>query len=161
MSDDKRDTVGKISSDLLQKLPESNDPIELQRKMQEDYIDHLISCINDNKQWFDDNFYVLVITKQERLMPNVFRNYFFARQSCPTPDYDQSVYRYKKKEEALEYLWTVPTKDACLHLQDNITRVDKSERELLNFVVEFFDGTLMELSKKLNHEKEDSPLLES
>jgi hypothetical protein len=155
----KRDTVGKISSDLLQKQPESRDPIELQRKMQEDYIDHLKQCIETHKKIFPADFYIVVITKNEKLMPNVFRNYFSARISCPTPEYDQSVFKYHAKDEYVEYIWTVPSKDACIHLKENAQYVVKEEQQLLKFVLHFLDGTLDNVAKHMNGESIDSILL--
>lgn len=155
----KRDTVGKISSDLLQKQPESTDPIELQRAMQEDYIDHLKQCIETHKKIFQDDFYVVVITKNEKLMPNVFRNYFSARLSCPTSEYDQSVFKYFAKTEHVEYLWTVPSKDTCIHLKENAHLVVKEEQQLLTFVMQFLDGTLDNVAKHMNGESLNSILL--
>ena len=152
----KKETVGKIASELLQKKPESQDPIELEREMQKDYLDNLIQCIDEHKKDFAGDFYVVVITKNEKLMPNVFRSYFFPRNTCPTPDYDQTLYKYKAAFEQLEYIWTIPSKDTCLHLKDNALQVHESERELLKFVLDFADGSLYKLCRKLNNE----PLIE-
>ena len=154
-----RDTVGKISSELAQKEPESRDVVELQRKMQEDYIDHLKQCVETHKKIFPEDFYVVVITKNEKLMPNVFRNYFSARLSCPTAEYDQSVFKYHAKDEYVEYLWTVPSKDACIHLKENAQYVVKEEQPLLKFVLHFLDGTLDRVAKHMNGESIDSILL--
>ena len=117
----KRETVGKISSELIEKAPESRDPIELQRAMTKEFIDELNKC-------------VIVITKRERLMPNVLRNYFFPRQSCPTPEYDQSVFRFNRSTGDLIYLWTVPSKDACYYLKDHMLEVVPEEQDLLKYV---------------------------
>lgn len=155
----KKETLGSISLNLMQKTPESRNPIEIERAMQEEYLSELIKCVEDHKKTFFGNFYAVVITKNEKLMPNVFRNYFSARQSCPTPDYDQSVFMYNRADDAIEYIWTVPGKDACHHLKDNALLVDPSERQLLRFVLEFADGTLYKLCKKLNNEEEKSPLI--
>jgi hypothetical protein len=155
----KRDTVGKISSDLLIKTPDSNDPIELELEMQKDYIKELLTTLSDSKNKFIGNFYIVVITKKERLMENVLRNYFFARQSCPTPDFDQSVYYFDRKKESLEYLWTVPSRDTIDILKENACEVDKSEWGLLKFVLQFCDGTLFKISKDRNGEAPNSPLL--
>jgi hypothetical protein len=154
MKKDKRETVGKVSSDLLQKEQTSQSPIELQRAMQEEYVDYLINCVQDHRKIFEGDFFVIVITKNEKLMPNVFRNYFFARTSCPTPEYDQTVFKYASAEEQIQYLWTIPSKDACIHLRDNALQVVPEERELLKFVLQFGDGTLYKLSKQLNGEIE-------
>ena len=155
----KKETVGKVAYDLLQKTPESRDPIEIQKAMQEDYINELIKCMDIHKPFLKDNFFIVVITKNEKLMPNVFRNYFSARQSCPTPDYDQSVFMYNRADDCIEYIWTIPSKDACHHLKENALLVAPEERQLLKFILEFADGTLWKLCKKLNNEEEKSPLI--
>ncbi len=155
----KKVTVGSVALDLMQKTPESRDPIEIQKAMQEEYLKELIQCLNIHKPLLIGNFFLVVITKNEKLMPNVFRNYFSARQSCPTPDYDQSVFMYNRADDAIEYVWTVPSKDACHHLKDNALLVHPEERQLLKFVLEFADGTLYKLCKKLNNEEEKSPLI--
>lgn len=160
-SSKKKDTVGKISSELLNKTPESQDPIELERAMQEDYMKELLDTIDKGIKEYSHDFYITVITKNEKLMPNVFRNYFFHRKSCPTPEYDQSVYRYNRPLERVEYLWTVPSKEACIHLKKNALQVVSEEKGLLNFVLQFYDGTLLRLSKKFNNEKDNSPILEN
>ena len=147
---EQRETVGKIASDLLLKTPETSDVIELERSMQEDYIKNLIDTCNNGIKKYSKDFFVVVITKNEKLMPNVFRNYYFDRSTCPTPDYDQSVYKYDYSRQELEYIWTIPSKDACHHLKDNALQVQ--EKRLLDFVLAFADGSLYKLAKKFNGE---------
>lgn len=155
----RRETVGKISSELIGKSPDSVDPIEIERAMHGDYSKNLFDCWGAGRSNFHDNFFIVVITKMEPLMPNVLRNYFFSRASCPTPDYDQTVYHYKKNEDVLDFLWVIPSKDACLHLVKNAAVVDKAEWGLLNYVLKFADGTLYKMVKNLNGEVKDSCLL--
>src|SRR5579863_8749739 len=149
----KRPTVGKISSDLIAKTPDSRDPIELQRKMQEDWCNQIDLCIQSHLSIFNSDFYVVIITKREPLMPNVMRNYFCARSTCPTPDYDQTVYKFHRKEGMVEYIWTIPDKQSCLYLQDNMLMVAPEEKELLQFVLDFADGSLFKRACELNGDK--------
>lgn len=153
-------TVGEISLELSQKSPESRDPIELQREMQKEYVDNLVECVRNFKETTTADFYIMVITKNERLMTNVFRNYFSGRLSCPTPDYDQALYRYKSKEQCIEFVWVIPSKDTCIHLLENSNIVAEEERELLQYVIDFKDGSLYALAKKLNGESKGSPFIE-
>ena len=155
----RKKTLGEQAVPLLDKQPESRDPIELQREMQKDYLDELKKCISEFKKAHIGDFFVVVITKREPLLPNVLRNQFFARISCPTPDYDQSVYHYKNDIECAEYLWTIPCRDACIYLRDNCNVVAPEERQLLSFVMDFSSGALFKLCKKLNREAHNSPLL--
>lgn len=154
-----RDTVGKISLELSQKKQDSTDPVEIERAMQEDYLKNLIECIEKNKNKHIGSFYVVVITKNEKLMPNVFRNYFADRSTCPTPDYDQSVFKYNAASESIEYLWTLPSLDTINYLKYHVKEVVPEERELLTFVIAFIDGSLDRYAKKMNGEELDSPLL--
>jgi hypothetical protein len=151
-----RDTVGKISSDLLNKTPYSNDPIEIERAMHEDYVKNVTACVETAKKNFFGVFFVIVLTKKERLMTNVLRHYFFARRSCPTPDYDQAVYHYKSELDDIEFLWVIPSKEACLTFIEQSSSIAPTEWGLLKYVLEFADGTLFKIAKRLNNEKDDS-----
>lgn len=156
----KRDTVGKISSDLIIKQNEDTHCAEEQMREQlSDYDRNLFERVELAKRECFNDFYIIVITKKERLMPNVIRNYFTHRLSCPTPEYDQIVYKYNRKDEVIDFLWVIPSKDTCQTMRDNALNVPQVERELLNFVLDFYDGTLLKISKKLNGEEADSPLL--
>jgi len=156
-----RETVGKVASDLLIKAPETKSPIEQMREQLSDYEKNIWECAERCKKDFPGDFYIVVITKNERLMPNVFRNFFYGRLSCPTPDYDQTVYKFKRKDNAPIFMWVIPSRDASFHLKDNALYVAPEERELLKYVLAFEDGTLFKLAKELNGEKLDTPELEN
>ena len=151
-----RETVGKIALDLQAKQPDSADPIEMERAMHEDYGKNMLECLHTGQLDFVGDFYIVVITKCEPLMTNVLRNYFFNRKSCPTPDYDQTVYRYNKTTDDLDFLWVIPSKDTCLQFIQNAPSIPHHEWGLLQFVLKFADGTLYKQAKQLNGEKEES-----
>lgn len=157
----KRETVGKISSDLKQKEAPTQSPIELEQEMHRDYEKNVYECIERSKKDFDGDFYVVVLTKREKLMDNVLRHYFLGRQSCPTPDYDQTVYHFHRDGDDLEYLWVIPDKESCQMLYANKAIVDPSEYELLDCVLRFMDGTLLREAKKRNKERADSNIIEA
>jgi len=149
-------TVGQEALEIFKTGPQESSPVALQQEMTREYYQNLVDCALNSRKSFKGKFFIIVITKNERLLPNVFRNYFFARRSCPTPDYDQSVFRYNNLSEEIEYLWTIPSQDACYHLLNNINQVHRDEHELLSYVVDFKKGKLFTLAKKLNGEK-DTP----
>jgi len=153
-------TVGAVSLEFAQKTPDSRDPIELEREMHRDYEENIHKAIEDGKNTIEGDFFITVITKKERLMKNVLRHYFLARKSCPSPDYDQTVYHYHRYDDRLEFLWVLPSKDTCVLFKDNMLQIDPKERELLNFILMDSCGELLALSKKLNGEVKDSTLLE-
>lgn len=154
-------TVGKASLELSQKTVETRDPIELEREMHKNYENNVLECVNRGiLDCAAPVFYVVVETKKERLMDNVIRNYFFYRLSCPSPSWDQTVYRYTRSDEKIQYLWTIPSKDTCELLYENAIQVASEERQLLQHVLDFKDGTLLRLAKQYNGEQVNSDRLE-
>jgi hypothetical protein len=163
MNEKKRyETVGQASLDLWDRVPEAADATEQMREMLTDYDKYLFEALNagkENSSYIGCDFYVVVITKREPKMPNVFRNYFFTRLSCPTPDYDQTVYKYHRKESNIEFLWVIPTKAACEDLLSRIVDIAPEERELFKFVIDFKDGALFRKACELNFETKPSPVI--
>jgi hypothetical protein len=157
----KKKTMGAVSLELARSAADNTHSAHDQMlECLSDWDKSLFECAEDFKKRTPTDFYIVVITKKERLMPNVLRNYFTARFSCPTPDYDQTVYRFERKNDVIDFLWTIPSKDTCLQLKEHALAIHPEERQLLQFVLDFADGSLFELAKKLNGEEEHSPFLE-
>lgn len=154
MTSDKKTTVGEASYRLWNQSPEAADAIEQMREQLTDYDKNMLEAIERGKKDFPSDFYIVVITKRERLMPNVFRNYFFPRQSCPTPDYDQTLFSYNRGSDSPELVWVIPSKPTCLYMIEHALEVQ--EKELLHFVIDFKNGTLMKRALLLNNEIEGS-----
>lgn len=154
-------TVGRAALEALQKEAPTRDPIELEQEMHRDYEKNIYECLERGKKLFSGDFYIVVEVKKERALQNVIRNYFFPRLSCPTPNTDQTVYKYHAVDDVIEFLWVVPAKDICQLLYDNALQVADDERVLLNFVLDYYDGTLLEMAKQLNGEKKDSILIDN
>lgn len=147
-----RETVGKHAFDIMSKPRESHNPIDYQREMHKEYMDEVYKCIDYHKKFFEDDFFVVVLTKRERLMEPVLRNFFLGRRSCPTPTYDQTVFKYHKDLDGLELIWTLPDKETALMFKEHALEVIPEERELRDFVLSFFDGTLDAKTIMLNNE---------
>lgn len=152
-------TVGAIASELQQKPLEMVSPVDIQRATEKEYLQNLGTCIQNNLPLYNGDFYVVVITKNEKLLHNVLRCYFLARPTCPTPDYDQTVFFFRRASQDIEYLWTIPDKESCLVYIANAAIIPKEEQQLLDNILKFRDGSLFTLCKKLNNEEHDSPLL--
>lgn len=152
LKDIKRPTIGSLALSLMSKVPETLNPIEQMQENLTDYDKNLFECLEIHKKIYPEDFYIVVITKQERIAHNIMRNYFFARLSCPTPDYDQILYKYTLKNNHIDFLWVIPSRDACFHLLQHRAEVSPSEYGLLEFVLKFNDGTLFEVAKTLNNE---------
>ena len=150
----KKETVGKIASDLLQKDPVSTDPIEQMEEVLTEYEQNIIKTAQTDAAQYNTIFYVVVLFKTEPLMPNVVRNYYFSRSSCPTPDYDQAVYKVNAKDRTIDFLWIIPDKRTCQYLTENVLLVPPSQATLCKFVLSFNDGSLLQRCKQLNGETE-------
>lgn len=153
----KKKTVGEASLELQSKDGDSVTPREQAKESLKDYVSNLYESVKKGKQIFGENIdlFVNVITKKERILKNVLRNYFTCRKTCPTPDYDQAVYRYDHKTDDIIFLWVIPARDVCNELSLNASNIPKEQHELLRYVLEFKDGTLYRKSKELNGEKID------
>lgn len=154
-----RETVGALSSRLLLSEPDTRDPREIEASRQKAYIDCMLDFIEKERMKYQHDFYIEVQIRKEKLMPNVFRNQFFSKKACPTPTWDQNLYKYHYLADELEYLWTVPDKQTCQIMHANALDVPESERTLLNFVLDFHDGTLFKRMKKLNGEEVETPII--
>ncbi len=149
----KRETVGKISTDLLWGAQELDHSAEEQmRECLELWETNLLECIERGKKEFPHDFYIVVDTKKEPKMQNVLRNVFIPRSTCPTPTYDNSVYLYHRSDENLEFLWVLPSKATCSMMKDRALEIPEDQRELLQFVLDDADGTLLRRCKLLNKE---------
>jgi hypothetical protein len=110
---------------------------------------------------YHHDFYITLEAKIEGTLANVgvpnIRIYPLIKRACPTPFYDQSVWKYHYTEDRLEFLWTVPDRDTCAYYRAHALEVVLPERELLNFVLSYYDGSLLRLAKKLNGETPETP----
>jgi len=119
----------------------------------------LLDAVDRGYKKYNGDFYIHVETKVEKLLTNVVRNYFIDRSTCPTPNYDQAVYRYNRSKGQIEYIWSIPDRETAHHLLLHSNEVVQEEQELLNFVVQFANGSLFKLCKLLNNEKDLTPEL--
>lgn len=131
---------------------------EVGPQLTHDVMDQLeIAVERGKKQFPDQDFFVQVVLKREKFAPinNTIRPYYVPRQSCPTPDYDQQVYMFDSKSREVLFVWVVPDRESCYYFLHNKDKVVKEERELLQFVLDYADGTLMKMAKVLNGESLD------
>lgn len=157
----KKETMGAVALELAKSARDNTHSAHDQ--MEESLTEwdkNIFECVDKFKALFPHDFYIVVITKKERLLDNVLRNYFTGRISCPTPDYDQTVYRFDRRDDVLEFLWVIPSKDACLYLKSNVLSIPPEERQLLGYVLDFSDGILFNMAKQLNGESEESVFLQ-
>lgn len=132
-------TVGQMSAELKQDSKQG--VIDTQREMNKKFIPEIEKCIKNHKDWTEP-FYIIVINKRERLMVNVIRQYFIARKTLPTEDYDQTVFKYDPTSCNLEFLWTVPDVFTVNELLLHKNNLPEDHRRLVEFCWLFKNGRL-------------------
>lgn len=145
-------TVGQAVSDLMKQDHGAINAIDYEREMHKEYEENVYEAAQRGLKQFDGDFFIVVLRKRERALSPVYRNYFFPRQSCPTPTYDQTVYKYHRKDSMIEFIWVIPDLETATVFAGHALEIAPDERGLLNFVLDFNDGTLDRLARTLNNE---------
>ena len=157
-----RETVGKINLDLLPKaVDDTHCAVDQTEEQLKKFEDNFLSCLADGKQKFGQDFYIVVVTKREKLLTRVMRHTFIARKSCPTPHFDEAVYKYTYKDERIQFLWVLPDIETSNYLINNYLMLDPVERQLADFVLKYTDNELLHTAMKLNNEFPDNEILKS
>lgn len=151
---DRKFTVGQAVTDLMKKDHAAISPIDYEREMHKEYEKEVHTAIQRGIHDLDGDFFIVVLRKRERAMAPVYRNYFFPRKSCPTPTYDQIVYKYHRADAMIEFIWVIPDLETATVFAGHALEIAPEERGLLGFVLDFKDGTLDALARKLNNEEE-------
>ena len=120
----------------------------------ESWEDHFKQCMERGEKRFDGPFFIVVLTKKERLLDNVVRRYFIDRLTCPLPEYDQTVFRVIPGSDAIEYIWSVPDWQCCEDLKAHRHELSKELWALYEMVCKFEDGSLLKEAEILNEDAE-------
>lgn len=145
----------------LQKMGDQKiNPIDLQQtihkgnKSKDSWENQISLCVDRGIKFYpqDKDFFVVVLFKKERILTNVVRQQFFYRLSCPTPAWDQVVYKYYRKESRLEFIWVVPDKESCMNLPNFVDILPYEQKELIQYARDFNNGVLDKRCALLNGE---------
>ena len=148
----KRKTAGQISMELFEKEPEVTDVRDARSEMLKDYVNKVEDTIAKALKRRTGDFFVEVETKKERTMQNVIRNFIMDRETCPTPHFDQIVYKYHRRNDEVEFLWSIPNKRLCMYIHQHPLELPPEMADLRTTVLDFYDDTLLRKCKKLNEE---------
>jgi hypothetical protein len=137
-----------------------DDVVEYRRTMEPGIISQLretIDKVRHQDTYKNKDFYVVLLITIDRIMGHP-KFVFLARQSCPTPVYKQSVWKYKHTSGEIEFLWSIPDKLRYADILNNqIEYITNPETAVLaRFVILMENGELLRWVKKENGEKEDA-----
>lgn len=156
--------VVEAAKELQYKEPELISLSELQSEMlnEDIFTQRMLTYIDQGKLAYSRDFYIEINLKNEKLFQAAGvtaapRAIPILKTQCPTPFYDQSVWKYHYKAEKLEFLWTVPDKETCNYYRRFALQVVPEERELLRYVLSYYDGSLLQRAKDLNGETKSTP----
>lgn len=140
-----RKTVGAAAVELQSKNRDAQGVIDTQREMMKGYQDELIKCAKAGEKLFgkENHFYLCVQTRRERLLFNVMRNQFYARQTRPAPAYDLALYHYDPQDELIRFIWCIPDNQTVDYLILHEDEIPMEERQLVDFCKGFKAGTLV------------------
>lgn len=158
----KRPTLGQISANLHEKSLEEGKHHTVSERIDmaaSGYWQIVMKKLEEGKKKYNSDFFIEMCERKSKLW-NVNPEWLpMARRSCPTPMFEQSVFHYRKADDALDYLWTIPNIDACCWLLHNALLIPEDQKWLLSFVIDYKDGKLFKQMKQLNKEFEPSSSL--
>lgn len=156
-------TVGKAALDA-QKNDIQTDYIELEREIHQGknskrtYEEEVWEAVDRGRKDASivGDFFVVVLFKKERHLQNVVRQMFFYRKTCPTPEYDQTVYKYCRQADALDFVWCIPNNATVINMILKKHLLPPEQQWLVSLSEAFQSGELEELAQKMNKEDEGS-----
>jgi len=149
---EKKETLGSVALQSEQKLLQEAEHTVAERT--EQATDERVRILNEafelGKQKFDGDFYIEMCMKREKLFWNVETRWLpHVRRSCPTPMFEQTVYRYNRAEDILEYIWALPDINTACFLLENALVLPPEQKELIDFVIDFKEGRLHQIMLEL------------
>lgn len=110
--------------------------------------------------FYNIDFYIVAVWSFSRDFKygEVPEDFFFVRRSCPTPGYNQNVFKYHHQTGSIEFLWSIPKKHKYYELWANRARYinDPVLKSRTAFVVSMETGKLMEWVLKENKNLKDA-----
>ena len=133
-------TVGQEAYDRLLKPDTGQGIVDTQREADKAYFEEMEKVIK--QLGWTEPYYIVVHVKKEQLMQNVIRRYFIGRKSLPTPQWDQTVWRFYPKTGNCEFVWCLPDENTGAYLASHPTGVQPEDEQLRQFVLDFLDDKL-------------------
>jgi hypothetical protein len=122
------------------------------------FVHHLGQTASKEDYFLNHDFYIVLVPTNERTPEGLPKDLPLVRRSCPTPGYNQNVWKYHHKTGNVEFLWSIPRKLIYWQLYVNRFKylTDPVMKSRTAFVVSMESGKLLEWVKKENGELQDA-----
>jgi hypothetical protein len=136
-------TVGTEAVKLASAGDDRIEAREIQGEADKEYFSEVEECTKraPAKDWTQPYCIVVQVTKPGYLI-NVIRRRFFARQTLPEPQPDQTVWRYDPKTSDLEFLWALPDLPTINEISAARHMLSSEEQMLGEMVVDYLERKL-------------------
>lgn len=117
-----------------------------------------VAQLTATKDFFLNRDFYLVLVKTNDMTSKEPLDNVFVRRSCPTPGYNQNVFKYHHLTGTLEFLWTIPRQHIYWHMYKNRSYyiLDPKYKRQTAFIVSMESGKLLDWVKKENGELPDA-----
>jgi hypothetical protein len=122
------DKEGKTAGELSKKAEKDTNKyksMEVGEALANTVLDEVWKCVDAHKKIIDEpEFCVVMVLGSDALLKNVMRRKFYGYPFLPKPRPNQTVFLYRKKEDDIERLWTLPNSAtmaelSSLHIVDH------------------------------------------
>ncbi len=130
--------------------PEKQEVGETSYEMNKEFEENLMECVlgyQKTRLEHTSSFYAVVLHKKERIMKNVIRRYFFCRETEPTPEYDQTVFKVYPKIQKIDFKWVIPDIETYFDMNLNGHRYPPDQQHLVSFCHAMRDDKLADYQK--------------
>lgn len=132
--------------DIAKAVFSDHGPTSINQKIQKVY--------EEGKKEYADNFYIVCLIRGERFSKGTtVRNQVFHQKDCPTPTYDQNVFKYDRSKNCLIYLWSVPDIAFTHWISKYYLYLPLDQQDLAYFCRAFLSGGLDRLCARENKEE--------
>jgi hypothetical protein len=139
--------VGQAVADILSRPQAPQTVGDVLESAAADFAKEMHDCLEKHHAFFDDPFYVFVLTKKEFFASNVVRNWFVPRQTPPYafdmmeqyPNHTKTLYLVDYSKGNIKVLWSLPGFSECIDVARHPERFDP---ELVKWVEACFEKKL-------------------
>jgi len=144
--DELNQPIGKICQKMLGNN-EKCDPTELFKDaIAPDYIQNLREAVRNGEKAFSGDFFIEVLTRNQKHLPGVLHFSFVCKQICPYASCNQSVFKLYRTTGDLKFMWCLPQRE-LVDVYESIRDINILSNSIFKYVPAFLSGELDNLER--------------